>query len=275
LNYIELNIKIASEFAEILTAELAEIGFESFVDTEDGFNAYILENQVFTDDLQAIQTQYQDLFQFEYQTQIIEQKNWNAIWESEYEPVIVSDKCLIYSTFHKIERQYPYQILINPKMSFGTGHHETTTLMIEHQLEIDHQNKTVLDAGCGTGILAIMASKLGASKLDAIDIDEWAVTNTLENLALNNCSYIKVYQSDLQNAPLTEKYDIILANINKNVLLEEIKLYRQYLTQNGVLLLSGFYAEDIADICQEAQKYGFALIATKQKNQWVSLKFAG
>ncbi|MCU0446371.1 MAG: 50S ribosomal protein L11 methyltransferase [Microscillaceae bacterium] len=275
MNYLELNIKIAPEFAEILTAELGEIGFESFVDTENGFNAYILENQLVMDDLQAIEAQYQDLFSFEYQTQIIEQKNWNAIWESEYEPVIVNDKCLIYSTFHQITKKYPYEILINPKMSFGTGHHETTTLMIEHQLETDHQNQAVLDAGCGTGVLAIMASKLGANQIDAIDIDEWAVTNTLENIALNNCSYIKVYQSDLQNAPLTEKYDIILANINKNVLLEEIKLYRQYLTPNGVLLLSGFYEIDIVDICQETQKYGFELIATKQKNQWVSLKFVG
>jgi ribosomal protein L11 methyltransferase len=273
LNYLELNIKIDPEFAEILTAELGEIGFESFVDTETGFNAYILENQPFMDDLQAIQAQYQDLFQFEYQTQIIEQKNWNAIWESEYEPVIVSDKCLIYSTFHQIEKSYPYQILINPKMSFGTGHHETTTLMIEHQLETNHQNQTVLDAGCGTGVLAIMASKLGANRLDAIDIDEWAVTNTLENIELNDCPHIRVYQSDLQNAPLTEKYGIILANINKNVLLQEIKLYRQYLVANGVLLLSGFYEIDIADICEETQKYGFELVATKQKNQWVSLKF--
>lgn len=273
MNYQEVNIEINTEFAEIIIAELSQIGYESFIDTLEGVQAYIPVNLFEEMALQTIQQQYQDLFKFQYQSRIIEQQNWNAKWESEYKPVIVAEKCVIKSDFHQLDKKYPYEILINPKMSFGTGHHETTTMMLEHQLEINHQDKDVLDAGCGTGILSIMASKRGAKYIDAIDIDEWAINNTLENIKLNHCTQIQAVQATVKEAPLKEKYAIILANINRNVLLDEISTYRQYIVEKGVLVLSGFYQEDHDMICQTATENSFTKIAEKTRNNWLSIRF--
>lgn len=273
MDYIELNISVNPDYVEILTAELAELGFESFLDTEQGVAAYISEDLFVENSILELKNAYQKEFDFDFQYQTIKQQNWNAIWESEYEPVIIKDTCLIRSTFHQIDQKYPYEIIINPKMSFGTGHHETTTLMIEHQLETNHHQKKVMDAGCGTGILAIMAEKLGAKTVKAFDIDEWAVNNSLENLALNHCQCLEVIQADISQIPWQMTFEIVLANINKNVLLNEIPLYGQYLINEGVLLLSGFYLEDEADIQRQAEKNGFELLSKKSRNNWLALKF--
>jgi ribosomal protein L11 methyltransferase len=272
LNYISLHIDLGSDFIDILIAELGELGFESFEDTDTGFNAYIPENQWDEQALVSLKDQYQSLFQFTYQVEKIAEQNWNAVWEADYQPVLVADKCLIKSSFHQIKEAYPYQILINPKMSFGTGHHETTTQMMEHELEMDFSGKNVLDAGCGTGVLAILAEKLGALAITAYDIDEWAVNNTLENIELNDCKRIQVWQGTINSLTLNGKFQIILANIQKNVLLEEIPAYVQLLDEQGELLMSGFYEADIHDILSQAQKYGLNEVSRKIRNQWTALR---
>ena len=273
MNYTEVNIELNAEFSEILMAELTQIGYETFIDTEAGFQAYIPEHGFDEALLKEVFADYSDKVSMNYTLQTIEQQNWNAVWEADYEPVRIDTRCIIKSTFHQIEEKYLYEIIITPKMSFGTGHHETTQLMIEHQLELDHEGKKVLDAGSGTGVLAIMAEKLGAIDLMAIDIDEWAYTNSLENLELNATKCIQVKQSDIKNAVLTQKYDIILANINKNVLLEELPVYKEYLKQGAYLLMSGFYIHDSDDIVGKAESLGIKKLSQKEKNQWTAILF--
>lgn len=273
MDFIELKIAVSPDFSDILIAELAEIGFESFVDTDKGLDAYI-QAPVFNEkQVQEIVHKYSSLANIQYSYTTIEKKNWNEEWEKNYEPIIIGSQCLIRASFHQGLGNYPYEIVINPKMSFGTGHHHTTALMIESQLNISHANKRVLDVGCGTGILAIMASKLGANHIDAFDTDEWAVENTRENIELNNCQKTSVQQGTIREVTLAPKYDIILANINRNVLLEEISAYTNLLPVGGYLLLSGFYEKDIADIENMAVTYGVAKQTQRIKEQWASLVF--
>lgn len=272
-NYIELSIKVNQEFSEILIAELAEIGFESFTENEEILQAYILEETFKEDDLQQVFEQYSSFLQAGYELKTIEKENWNEQWETNYQPIVVADRCLIRSTFHKIDKKYPYEIIITPKMSFGTGHHETTSLMIENQLDINHQDKQVLDAGCGTAILSVFAEKLGANSVLAYDIDDWAVENSNENLGLNQSKKIKILQGSIETIGLNQKFNVILANINKNVLLKEIPFYVKFLAQKGVLILSGFYQKDIKDIEKVTQSYNLTLSKVREKNDWVSVIF--
>jgi len=273
LEYIELKIEVATDYADILVAELADLHYEGFVETEQGLDAYVPVDHFSDAALLELSKKYQELFEMNYTSQTLEKQNWNETWEKNYDPVIVGDQCIVRATFHEIAQNYPYEILINPKMSFGTGHHATTTMMIAHQLEMDFERKTVLDMGCGTGILAIMAEKLKAASIDAVDIDDWSVENTIENVALNGCEKIKVQKGTVETAQLADTYDIILANINRNVLIHDLPFYDQHLANNGFLVMSGFYDVDTELIETTARKYNLDSINHKTQDSWYSIIF--
>ncbi len=273
MEYSELKVTVAAQYIEILVAELSQLGFDSFVEEEGHLLAYIPSENYQAEAIAALRAQYHSLFSFQFAHQTIAPQNWNAVWEADYQPVIVADQCLVKSTFHQIEKAYPYEITINPKMSFGTGHHETTSLMLEYLLELDLTDKQVIDAGCGTGILAIMAEKRGAASVKAFDIEEWAVLNSMENISLNRCKLIEISQKSIKEVDSSKTYQVILANINKNTLLGEISKYASFLDKNGQLLLSGFYAQDLQDLQAEAQSNGLKFVDYKTKNNWVAAQF--
>lgn len=269
--YTRLQVICNPDFAEILMAEVAEAGFDTFMETEKGFEAYVELEKFDKEQLQYIKDRYSDQTPLIFYQDRIQKQNWNEEWEKSYQPIIVDDKCLIRAEFHKIDKVYPYVITITPKMSFGTGHHQTTYLMVKAQIDIDHQNKRVMDAGCGTAILSIMASKRGAKEVVAFDIDEWSVINGQENIEVNNCNNISLQQGKLSEVNITGTFDIVLANINKNVLLDEIKLYQEYLVPGGLLLLSGFYTHDIADLLKEGSTYNLKEVSRDERETWASL----
>ncbi|MBJ2176238.1 50S ribosomal protein L11 methyltransferase [Aureibaculum sp. A20] len=256
---------------EILIAELGYVGFESFVENENGFIAYIQKEEDANNILDEIYILQNEEFEISYTKEEIEQVNWNSEWEKNFNPIQVDDLVSIRAPFHP-NPNLKYDIVIEPKMSFGTGHHETTHMMVQHILKLDLQGKKVLDMGCGTGILAILAEMKGATPLDAIDIDAWCYENSLENVERNNCTHINVYEGDA-SLLINKKYDVIIANINRNILLNDIKIYADCLNDNGVLLLSGFYEEDIPIIDAETSKYGLKLEEFIERNNWVALKY--
>lgn len=256
---------------EILIAELGYAGFESFVETEDGVTAYIQKEEWNDQILEDIQILDSEEFEITYTFEDIEQTNWNIEWEKNFNPIIVDDICSVRAPFHE-KPGTEFDIIIEPKMSFGTGHHETTHMMIQHILKNDFKNKSVLDMGCGTGVLAILAEMKGAKPLDAIDYDNWCYLNSLENVERNNCHHITVVEGDaglLKN----QKYDIIIANINRNILLNDMASYAKCLNSNGTLFLSGFYKEDIPVIEEECNKHNLTFVESLEKNNWVALKF--
>lgn len=262
------------EFAEILMAEIAEAGFDTFMETEKGFEAFVEGEHFDQQHLDQVKEKYQYVNPLLFFHDRIEKKNWNEEWEKNVEPIIVDDKCLVRAAFHKIDKKYPFEIIITPKMSFGTGHHQTTHLMLSAQMKIDHRGKRVMDAGCGTAILSIMASKLGATEVEAFDIDEWSVENGNENAANNNSTNIHIQLGAIKEVQLTGTFDIILANINKNILLAEMKEYASYLKLGGKLLLSGFYVSDIPALISYAAPYGLAEVSHQQRDTWACLLLA-
>jgi ribosomal protein L11 methyltransferase len=256
---------------EILIAELGYAGFESFVETPDGVIAYIQEGDHSESILESIYILSSEEFEITYKFETIPQTNWNAEWEKNFNPIVVGDQCAIRAPFHD-SFELKYDIIIEPKMSFGTGHHETTHMMIEHILASDFTNKSVLDMGCGTGVLAILAMKKGALKVEAIDIDNWCYLNSLENISRNECDQIIVLEG---NASLLEgkQFDVIIANINRNILLNDLSTYVTCLNENASLFLSGFYDSDCALIEGSCQKLGLKLETKHTRNNWVALKF--
>ena len=256
---------------EILIAELGYAGFESFVENEEGVTAYIQKNDWNAFILEDIQILNSDEFSITYEFNEIEQTNWNAEWERNFKPIVVDDLVTVRAPFHVIPNT-KYDIIIEPKMSFGTGHHETTHMMIQHILRNDCQGKSVLDMGCGTGVLAILAEKTGATRLDAIDIDNWCYINSLENVERNQCENISVYEGDAQLL-VDKDYDVIIANINRNILLNDIPVYQKALNKDGMLFLSGFYSDDIPLIVEACKVHMLKLKETIQRGQWVALKF--
>ncbi|WP_178983695.1 50S ribosomal protein L11 methyltransferase [Winogradskyella helgolandensis] len=256
---------------EILIAELGYAGFESFVENEEGVIAYIQKEEWNENILDAIYILSSDEFEISYTFEEIEQTNWNEEWEKNFNPIVVDDLVSVRAPFHE-KPDTKFDLIIEPKMSFGTGHHETTHMMIQHILKNDFTSKSVLDMGCGTGVLAILAEKVGATKLDAIDIDNWCYLNSLENVERNDCKHISVYEGDVKLLE-GKKYDSIIANINRNILLADISEYAKCLNENGALFLSGFYKEDIPLIEAECNKQMLKLDETLQKGLWVSLKF--
>ncbi|WP_299826141.1 50S ribosomal protein L11 methyltransferase [uncultured Pontibacter sp.] len=273
MDFIEVTLKVDADYADILTAELGELGFDAFVETEDGFSAYIDEDDFSEEALKEVFERYNAFVQVAYTTQKIERQNWNEEWERNFEPLFIGDQVSVRASFHEKPANAKYDIVINPKMSFGTGHHETTTLMIENQLTLDHQNKRVLDMGCGTGILAIMAGELGASEIVAVEIEDWTVENARENAALNGYGSIDVRLGGAETINGDKPYDLILANINRNVLLEDMPAYKAVLVPEGWLLLSGFYTEDLPIIQERASELELTYISHRVKNNWVSAIF--
>ena len=276
MDYIELTCVISAENSneatEILIAELNEIGFESFSETNEELKAYIQSNLFEIDRIKNLQINSTLNCTIEYSWQVIKSQNWNAIWESNFEPISIENECFVRAPFHKKHNQYKYDIIIEPKMSFGTGHHETTSLMLKAMLSMDFKDKSVLDMGCGTGVLAILASFRNAKKVVAIDIDEWAFENTIENIARNDRKNIEVIKGDahlLKN----KKFDIILANINRNILLRDIAIYAKSLDKNGILLLSGIYESDLDVIKKETETCNLKFEKYESKNNWVTAKF--
>jgi ribosomal protein L11 methyltransferase len=256
---------------EILIAELGYAGFESFVENEAGVIAYIQKPEWHEAILNDIFILTNKEFTITYTSEEIEQVNWNKEWEKNFQPIEVDGKCAVRAPFHE-KTDVTYDIVIEPKMSFGTGHHETTHMMIQHILKLDLENKFVLDMGCGTGILAILAEMRGANKLDAIDIDNWCYLNTVENIERNNCTKITAYEGEASLLK-GKKYDIIIANINRNILLNDIQTYASCLNDKGTLLLSGFYVEDIPLISKECGKYQLKFVENIERNNWVAVKY--
>jgi len=273
MNYIEYDFTVSpTEMgAEILMAELAEVGFDSFEDTPTGIKAYIPKDSWNEHILQDIYLLSNPEFTISYQITEIEQVNWNEEWEKNFSPIVVEDLCTVRANFHPVPNTR-YDIVITPKMSFGTGHHETTYMMLQQLLPLSLEGTKVLDMGCGTGILAIMAALRGAHDITAIDIDPWCVENATENVQQNNCSFITIKEGDV-SLIAGEQYNLILANINRNILLSDIPAYTQALLPQGLLLVSGFYEEDLPAIKEKCQEVGLTYLSHIERNRWVSAKF--
>lgn len=272
--YIEYNFKVAPNQpgTEILIAELGQAGFESFVENEEGVQAYIQKgewHEGILDDLFILKSVE---FDITFQQKEIAQINWNEEWEKNFSPIVVADACAVRAPFHD-PFQVKYEIIIEPKMSFGTGHHETTFMMLQHILETNCEGKRVLDMGCGTAVLAILAEMRGATSLDAIDIDSWCVENSIENLQRNSCTHTRTILGGAEVIPTADRYDIIIANINRNILLEDMETYVSVLKKGGELFLSGFYKEDLPIITTCCNNLGLTFVENKEKNNWIAAKF--
>jgi len=271
--YIEYQFEVAplQPGVEILIAELGYAGFESFVETENGVTAYIQKEEWRDDILEEIQVLKSEEFSIHWTTAEIAQVNWNAEWEKNFDAIVVDDRCVVRAPFHP-QTSVPYEIVIEPKMSFGTGHHETTFMMLQYMLDHDFKNESVLDMGCGTAVLAILAEKRGAKQLDAIDIDPWCVENSEENITRNNCQHISVHLGDAAVIP-KKKYSVVIANINRNILLNDMEHYKNSFLAGGTLYLSGFYEEDLPAIQTCCNNLGFQFVDNKKKNNWIAAKF--
>ncbi|MEJ2584144.1 MAG: 50S ribosomal protein L11 methyltransferase [Robiginitalea sp.] len=257
---------------EIFIAVLSQLGFESFEETESGLKAYVQE--AFWDEaaFEGLSYLSHPDWEVSWETDWIEPQNWNAQWEKAYDPIRVGERCVVRAPFHPAPEAIPYDIVISPKMSFGTGHHQTTFLMLDYLLDMDLDEKAILDVGSGTGVLAILAGMKGASPVTAIDIDPWAFENCRENTARNKQEGIEVLQGEA-GALKQRKYDVVLANINKNVLLGDLKTYADLLTEKGILLLSGFYNRDLPDLQKEASHHGLKYLDKREIEDWTAARF--
>ena len=275
MNYKEF---IFSGFAEgdyhrdLIINSLGEIGFDTFEETESGFKAYIIADQFDQKQFDEVLQLYANEIGFTWEANLIAQKNWNQVWESNFEPLEIGS-CYVRATFHTPRPDFPYEIVIDPKMAFGTGHHETTSMMMELMQDEDFTGKRVLDMGCGTGILAILASLLGAEHITAIDFDPLCYESTLENAQLNNVANISAICGSKEVIPAGD-YDIILANINRNILLDQLPEYRAHLKEDGTLFMSGFYdVQDMEIIASSAASLGLSFVTKQKKKDWVAAKF--
>ena len=251
---------------------LGTIGFDSFMDTEDGFEAYCQESALDETELDEILRMEQFANVSLLKKELIQDQDWNATWEASYDPVIINELCRIRAPFHKVEGTYKYDLVIEPKMSFGTAHHETTSQIIELMLQSEFSGLNVLDMGSGTGVLAILAKKLGSAMTVAIDNDEWAYRNALDNIRLNDENEIVVELGDATSLN-DRQFDVILANINRNILLRDMKEYVKSLVENGRIFFSGFYEEDLVLITKEAEHLGLKYVNHVTKNNWTAAVF--
>lgn len=274
MEYTEVDIRLheVNPFSDILVAKLNEVEFESYIEDANGVKAYV-QTSLFNEDIvKEIITEVEELTQLSYSITKIKQENWNQKWENNSQPIHINNQCVIRADFHGSFPSKKYDLIITPKMSFGTGHHETTKLMIDEMFRIDFKNKSVLDMGSGTGVLSILASKLGAKTLFAIDIDKWAFQNAIENAKLNNISNIEFIHGP-GNKIENKYFDIILVNINRNIILNDIDNYVNSMKKNAKLLLSGFLEEDISLILDKSEPLGLRLVCSKNKNKWQMLHF--
>jgi ribosomal protein L11 methyltransferase len=276
MNYYELlftTITTEDYQQDLLIGALGEIGFDTFEEVDLGFKAYIPADDFDQAKLDETLENYRDMFTFSYDVTLIPQRNWNEVWESNFEPIQINNEVFVRATFHEPKPEFKYEIVIDPKMAFGTGHHQTTAMMMALMLENDFAGKKVLDMGCGTGILAILAAKLGAEDITAIDYDMVCYESTIENAALNNVNNIKALCGSKEVIP-AEQYEIILANINRNILLDQMERYAEVLKPGGEIYFSGFYeSPDLDIITDEARKYNLKYIIHKKDKDWVAAKF--
>ena len=273
MDYILLSCKInpSESGNDIITAQLSDLDFESFEETEQGVNAYIPARYFDEEKVKALFLSLENI-QVEYEQKLIPAQNWNAVWESNFEPVIIDNQCSVRAPFHSKPAGVEFDLVIEPKMSFGTAHHETTSLMISYLLKSDVKGKDVLDMGCGTAVLAILAGMKGAKSIIAIDIDPWPVENAKENARNNNVLQIEVIMGGAEQ--LGEKmFDFILANINRNVLLADTAAYSSVLNKNGTLFLSGFYKEDLEQITNSASENGLEFVSFETENNWTAAQY--
>lgn len=255
------------ELNDMLIAQLSEIGFDGFEEVEEGLKAFAPDN-VFNE---AIVSSIMDIYGLTFTATIIPAQNWNQVWESNFEPMQVADFVGVRANFHQTIQNVQHEIIITPKMSFGTGHHATTYMMMQLMEGIDFTNKTVFDFGTGTGILAILAEKLGSKYILGIDYDDWCIENATENLLANNCQFIKIKKAD--TAKLNEKFEVVIANINKNIILDNIAYLADDVALNGQILLSGLLIEDEKDILLAIEKFGWQHITTVSRGMWIALHF--
>jgi len=276
MDYIKTTINI-NPFEEwlrdVLMSQLAEIGFESFMEIESGLEAFIQAKLYDESQFEFVLSSFSEDFSFSVDNELIKSQNWNEEWEKNYfEPLVIGGECMIRAPFHTTFPHAKYEIIIEPNMAFGTGNHETTATIIESILQNDLTGKTILDMGCGTGILSILASMKGAKQITAIDIDNWSFEGTLENAKLNNIKNIEAKLGDA-NSLGDKTFDLIFANIHKNVLLNDMQAYYEVLNPEGTLIMSGFYTEDIPDIKAKAESLGMKDAGFVEKNNWVAHSF--
>ena len=272
-DYQVFKINCPSGISEIVIAELADIGFEGFIENEEGFEAYMVKDAFDAEQFYGLCEKYgigKDMVVEEN----IPAQNWNAIWEADFEPIIINDEIVVKAPFHSLSQTYKHEITIQPKNTFGTGHHETTQLVLGLMQSIDFKDKDVFDYGCGTGVLGFFAAQLGARHIMAIDIDDWSAVNVLENAKLNHIDNLQFEQGTLEAIDLSKKYDVILANINKNILVSSFERLAQISKSGTFILISGFYESDLQDLIAEAKKHLFSFVSHQIKNTWCAAVFS-
>lgn len=275
MQYIELKLSVNPNeeyIIDLLASFLGEIGFESFEEDPEGMIAYIRKEEFNEDDLKLLLDNFPYTTEIQYELMKIDQVNWNEEWEKHYfKPIIIGEQCVIHSSFHTEIPSVEYDIVIDPKMSFGTGHHETTSLMLEEILKTDLTGKSVIDMGCGTAVLAILAAKKGAGPVIAIDIDPWCTENSLENIQTNGVEWISVKLGGAEQLAGMNT-NVLFANINRNILVQDMDKYSACLDKGGVLYMSGFYNSDIPVIEEAVERYGLKITSTGSKNNWAVVK---
>jgi len=269
MSHIQITVDATDELSEMLIAELSQLGYDSFLEDDQNLVGSITEELFSEEALTAMMERYKNAFPLTYKWEKVAPQNWNKLWESNYPYVIVNDRCAIKAAFHTLPKKYEYEIEITPKMSFGTGNHATTTLMLQSVLKYDFTDKSLLDLGTGTGVLFIMALMLGAKRAKACDIEEWAVENAIENAEKNKVTNYEVFQGTVTDLPSDNLYDFVLANINKNVILSELPAYANRLVENGVFMTSCFYESDLKDVEKMANANRLKMIHSDSLNNWV------
>lgn len=275
MSYIEFVFKLnsAEDYQrDVLINALGDAGFDTFEETIEGFNAYILASSFNEATFNDALLPYEEVYRFSWTRNFVPQKNWNEVWESNFEPLVIKNQCYVRATFHEPRAEFPLDIIVDPKMSFGTGHHQTTTMMMEFILEEDFAGKSLLDMGSGTGILAILAHKRGAAHITAIDYDPVCYDSMIENSRLNHTPFNNILCGSKEVIP-NLPYDIILANINRNILLEQLDTYSEVLKEQGELYISGFYDEDRAVLIEQANALKLKYVKHKLLDNWCSVKF--
>ncbi|MFK7931933.1 MAG: 50S ribosomal protein L11 methyltransferase [Saprospiraceae bacterium] len=271
MDYYQYLVQNEDSMTEILIAMFSQQPFDTFEETEGGFGAYIPAKE-YADTVEAYVKELQRQFDFKYEVNHIPAQNWNAVWESNFQPILVDKFCGIRADFHPPLPHVQHELVINPKLAFGTGHHETTWMMMKMLENRTLRNKKVFDYGCGTGILAILAAKLGATELDAVDIEEPSYENTLENIEINQVRGITTYLGTLETIPF-RVYDLILANINRHVILDSFTALYQRLHRNGRLVISGILKSDEALILDAAKSHNWQFVQRLERGEWICVEF--
>lgn len=275
MDYIKISVVVTPNIetaSDLLIAQMGELGYDGFEMTDDGFNAYIAATRFDAAPLKQLDP-IVPAVHYSWQQSTIQDQDWNKTWEQNYfKPIAVDDRCLVRSSFHAVDKAYEYEIIIEPRMAFGTGHHATTCMMMRLILASDMNHQRVLDMGCGTGILGILASLRGAKEIHGIDIDPWSVDNARDNIDINGIVNFSISEGDANMLQSTDNYNVILANINRNVLLADMRAYSRAAAKDCLLLLSGFYADDAPMVRAEAEKFGFIFRQMLTDDNWAALQ---